>query len=86
MEVNAGAPNLKIGEFVKMVNCLEAESNPGKVFKVISAPWDLCGTEVVLLEGYRGGVDTSKLEIVSSCEAIDSFYDAIMKLAHTKSK
>ena len=32
-----------------------SEKNKGIVFIVRSAPWDLCGTSVVLLEGYAGG-------------------------------
>jgi hypothetical protein len=55
---------LKIGDLVKMVNCLEAEDNKHIVWTVRSEPWDLCGTEVVLLEGKRRVFDTSKLKLV----------------------
>lgn len=55
---------LKPGDDVKMVNCYEARKNPDKVWKVKSEPWEMCGTEVVLLEGKSGGFDTSCLEKV----------------------
>ena len=42
-----------------------AEANKGKVFTVRSEPWDLCGTECVLLEGYRGGYAVDGLTLVS---------------------
>lgn len=56
------AKDLKRGEAVIMVNCLEAETNKGKVWTTRSEPWDLCGSEVILLEGKSGGFDTSSLE------------------------
>lgn len=54
---------LQIGDKVKMVNCAEArlDKYKDKVFTVRSDPWDLCGTEVVLLEGKAGGFDTNCL-------------------------
>lgn len=53
---------LKIGDLVKMVNCYEAEKCPEKVWTVRSEPWEVCGSEVVLLEGKSGGFDTSCLQ------------------------
>ncbi|WP_312443266.1 hypothetical protein [Lacrimispora sp.] len=41
-----------------------AEKNKGKEFVVRSEPWDLCGTECVLLEGYRGGYAVDGLTVV----------------------
>lgn len=32
-----------------------SEKNKGVVFAVRSEPFDLCGTECVMLENYRGG-------------------------------
>ena len=32
-----------------------SEKNKGKVFVVRSEPFEICGTECVLLEDYRGG-------------------------------
>lgn len=55
---------LKPGDKVEMVDCLEAEKHTGKVWEVGCAPWNLCGTEVVLLMGYRGGFDVGCLRKV----------------------
>ncbi len=51
------AKELKPGDQVVMVNCAEAQMDKykDKVFNVKSEPWDLCGSEVVLLEGKSGG-------------------------------
>jgi hypothetical protein len=56
---------MKIGTKVKMVNCAEAEhpKYKDKIWKTRSKPWNLCGTEVVLLEGFSGGFSTECLEI-----------------------
>jgi hypothetical protein len=56
---------IPIGIKVRMVNCLEAE-NPKNQHDWITAsePWELCGSWVVLLEGYRGGFSLNKLELV----------------------
>ena len=32
-----------------------SNENKGKEFKITSEPWNLCGSMVVKLEGYRGG-------------------------------
>lgn len=56
---------LKPGDKVKMVRCLEAENYPDKVWITRSEPWDLCGSEVILLEGFRGGFATEFLQKVS---------------------
>lgn len=55
---------LKQGDKVIMVNCLEAEKYKGKVWEVRSEPWNLCGTEVVLLRGKSGGFATDFLQKV----------------------
>lgn len=41
-----------------------SEKNKGKVFEVVSEPWDLCGTIVVKLKGYSGGYAIDGLEVV----------------------
>lgn len=55
---------LKPGDKVVMHTCLEAEGNEDKVWTVRSDPWDVCGSEVVLLEGKRGGFATEYLKKV----------------------
>ncbi|MNL88849.1 hypothetical protein D3C87_2188260 [compost metagenome] len=47
-----------------MHSCYEArkEENKDKVWTVKSEPWDLCGSEVVLLEGKSGGFATEFLK------------------------
>ena len=48
--------DLKIGDKVAMNNkYYVSDKNKGVVFTVRSEPFDLCGTECVLLENYRGG-------------------------------
>lgn len=53
---------LHVGDMVVMHTCIEAEKYNNKVWKVRSEPWDLCGSEVVLLEGYSGGFATRFLK------------------------
>ncbi|KGE18466.1 hypothetical protein [Paenibacillus wynnii] len=57
---------LKPGDQVIMHSCYEArkEENKDKVWAVRSEPWDLCGSEVVLLEGKSGGFATEFLKKV----------------------
>lgn len=48
--------NLKIGDKVAMNNkYYVSDRNRGAIFTVKSEPFDLCGTECVMLENYRGG-------------------------------
>ena len=42
------------------------EQNKGKVFIVKSEPWNVCGTEVVRLEGYSGGYAVDGLTKVTN--------------------
>lgn len=56
---------MEIGDRVVMNDKYKvAEINKGKIFKVRSESWDLCGTECVLLEGYRGGYAVDGLTVV----------------------
>jgi hypothetical protein len=54
------------GDKVVMHTCSEAsmEKYKDKVWTVASEPWDLCGSEVVLLEGKSGGFATEYLRKV----------------------
>lgn len=46
----------KIGDKVVMNdNYYVSAENKGKVWIIRSEPWNLCGTEVILLEGKAGG-------------------------------
>jgi hypothetical protein len=65
---------LKKGDKVIMVNCSEAEKYKDKVWVVRSDPWDLCGSEVVLLEGKSGGFATEMLR------EVDVKYETICKM------
>jgi hypothetical protein len=48
--------NLKIGDKVIMnSNYYVSDKNKDVVFVVRSNPFDLCGTECVMLENYKGG-------------------------------
>ncbi|QNR70337.1 hypothetical protein IAQ67_13975 [Paenibacillus peoriae] len=66
-EANAQEP-LKPGERVVMHTCYEAhkEKYKDKVWTVESEPWDLCGSEVVRLEGHSGGFATEYLKRVEA--------------------
>lgn len=57
---------LNPGDQVIMHSCYEArkEANKDKVWTVKSEPWELCGSEVVLLEGKSGGFATEFLKKV----------------------
>lgn len=55
---------LKPGDKVVMHSCYEARKYGDKVWTVRSDPWDLCGSEVVLLEGKSGGFSTEFLRRV----------------------
>ncbi|WP_312337178.1 hypothetical protein [Anaerospora hongkongensis] len=56
--------NWPVGTKVRMVNCGEAEHYGDKVWTTRSEPWELCGSQVVLLEGKSGGFDKNCLEVV----------------------
>ena len=57
---------LHVGDKVIMHTCSESrlEKYKDKVFECVSEPWDLCGSEVVLLDGVRGGFATEYLRKV----------------------
>ena len=57
---------LHVGDKVIMHTCSEAtlDKYKGEVFTCLSDPWDLCGSEVVLLDGVRGGFATEYLRKV----------------------
>lgn len=57
---------LRIGDRVKMVDCLEAERYADRTWIVASNPWEVCGSLVVKLEGYRGGFDVTKLKRIGA--------------------
>lgn len=47
---------IEVGKKVKMNDkYYVSEKNRDKIFTVTSETWNICGTDVVLLEGYRGG-------------------------------
>jgi hypothetical protein len=56
--------SLKVGDEVVMHTCIEAKNQKyhGMVWKVTSSPWMLCGSEVVMLEGFSGGFATQYLQ------------------------
>jgi ssDNA-binding Zn-finger/Zn-ribbon topoisomerase 1 len=58
--------DLKPGDKVVMYGCAEAELEKykGKIWTVTSEPWNLCGSQVVMLEGFRGGFATEFLKKV----------------------
>jgi hypothetical protein len=58
------ASKLEFGDQVVMHSCREALKHGGKVWTVKSEPWDLCGSEVVKLEGFSGGFATEFLQKV----------------------
>lgn len=53
-----------IGTKVRMVNCTEAQKHADKVWVTRSKPWEICSSQVVLLEGKSGGFDTSCLVVI----------------------
>lgn len=57
---------MKIGDKVIMNDhYVVSDKNKGRVFTVKSEPWDLCGTDCVLLEGYIGGYAVDGLTVVN---------------------
>lgn len=54
---------LHVGDEVVMHTCAESrlEKYKDKVFRCMSDPWNLCGSEVILLDGVRGGFATEFL-------------------------
>jgi hypothetical protein len=63
-------PKLKLsglvtGEQVVMHTCSESRKYPDKVWTTRSEPWELCGSEVILLEGFSGGFATEFLRKVA---------------------
>lgn len=60
---------LKPGDKVVMNNHYwVSEKNEGKIWVVSSSPWNLCGTDVVLLEEYRGGYAVDGLDLVEATD------------------
>lgn len=60
---------MKIGDKVTMnEKYYVSTENKGKVWTVQSEPWNLCGTEVVLLEGKSGGYAVDGLEVAEVAE------------------
>ena len=58
---------LKPGDKVVMNNRYwVSEKNEGKIWVVSSSTWNSCGTDVVLLEGYRGGYAVDGLNLVET--------------------
>jgi len=56
---------MKIGDKVTMNGkYYVSEENADKEFTVKSEPWDLCGTDCVLLKGYSGGYAVDGLDVV----------------------
>lgn len=56
---------MNIGDSVIMnEKYVVAEKNQGRVFTVRSQPFDICGTECVMLEGYSGGYAVDGLTVV----------------------
>lgn len=66
VHVTASGPvrEFRPGDRVKMVGCGEAEKYAGRVWTVASEPWEVCGSRVVKLEGFSGGFDCERLELV----------------------
>ncbi len=60
------------GTKVIMVNCIEADENKSKIWTTSSDIWDMCGSQLVKLEGYRSGFDVSKLQIVETIEEVEA--------------
>lgn len=57
---------MKIGDKVIMNDKYAVlDKNKGRVFTVKSKPWDLCGTDCVLLEGFSGGYAADGLTVVN---------------------
>ena len=64
MKKNATKKPIKIGDKVVMNNNYRVpDKNKDVIFTVISEPWDVCGTQCVMLEGYRGGYALDGLSI-----------------------
>lgn len=59
---------LKAGEQVVMYTCSESRKYPDRVWTTRSDPWDLCGLEVIMLEGFSGGFATEYLKRVTDNE------------------
>ena len=56
---------MNVGDMVTMnEKYVVAEKNKGKVFTVRSQPFDICGTECVMREGYSGGYAVDGLTVV----------------------
>ena len=54
---------LHVGDRVTMHTCAESrlDKYKNKEFTCLSDPWNLCGSEVILLDGIRGGFATEYL-------------------------
>jgi hypothetical protein len=57
--------SLKKGDKVVMHTCGEANIYDGKIWTVTSDVWELCGSKVVMLEGYSGAFAVKYLQRVN---------------------
>lgn len=65
VEIYTPKYSLKIGDTVKMNSKYYVhEKYRDTEWTVVSDPWNLCGTDVVKLEGYSGGYAVDGLDIV----------------------
>jgi hypothetical protein len=56
------------GDKVVMHTCSEStlDKYKNKVFTCVSEPWNLCGSEVIMLDGVKGGFATEYLKKVEA--------------------
>lgn len=72
---------LKPGDTVVMHSCGEAQHYDGKLWTVRSKEWELCGSRVVLLEGFSGGFAVKYLQKVILPSAQADLLDFTQKVA-----
>ncbi|MDU4960168.1 MAG: hypothetical protein E6X17_05855 [Sporomusaceae bacterium] len=60
--------NWPVGTRVRMVDCSEADKYGDRIWTTRSEPWEVCGSQVVLLDGKSGGFATNRLEVVERCD------------------
>lgn len=74
--------NIKVGSLVKMNNTYEVdEDNVDRLFKVISKPFDVCGTQCVLLENYSGAYALDGITLVSNLNFDGGYNLVVMALS-----
>lgn len=80
------APKLRKGDKVVMHTCLEAPYHHGRIWTCASDEWEMCGSQVVFLEGFSGSFAAEFLQYVDVSSFLGGYIDSLEGISDDKSK